>query len=260
MPRFSANLGFLWVDRPLPDRIAAAASAGFAAVECHHPFDHDAAEIRAALAASGVPMLSLNTSYGPGGARDFGVAARPGREAEARAIIDEAIAYAAAIGCPNVNVVPGTTGRSPGSEETFRANLADRAGAAASEGITLLIEPLSPGSVAGAHCSRVEEAVETIAAVGEPNIKVLFDCFHVQTMQGNVTERLRASFDLIGHVQIAAVPGRAEPDHGELDHEWLFRTLDELGYAGWVGAEYHPRSTVEEGLDWFRRARTGSTT
>ena len=122
----------------------------------------------------------------------------------------------------------------------------------------MLIEPLSPASTPDAHCSRVEEAVATIDAVGADNLRVLFDCYHVQMLEGDVLARLEAHLPLVDHVQIAGVPDRSEPDHGELDHPAVFDALDALGYLGWVGAEYHPRGTVEEGLGWFRAA-TGGT-
>ena len=254
MPRFSANLGFLWTDLPLPDRIAAAAAAGFAAVECHQPFAHSSAEIRDALHAAGVPLVSLNTGLGSDPEVHKGVIARPGREAESRRLLGEAIAYAVDVGCERINVVPGATGREAGTEETFRDNLGYGCELASRHGITLLIEPLSPASTPDAHCSLVEEAVATIEGVGADNLRILFDCFHVQMLQGDAIARLRTHLPLVDHIQIASVPDRAEPDHGELDHAALFDVLDDLGYGGWVGAEYRPRGPVEEGLGWFRAA------
>lgn len=251
MPRCSANLGFLWTDRPLPARIAVAAAAGFPAVECHFPYDHPPAEIRAALDAAGVPMVSLNTGLGANARDDFGVAARPGRSAEARALIDQAITYAAAVGCANVNVLAGATGRAPGCEEVFRDNVTYACTQAAAHGISILIEPLSPASAADYHCTNLDDTIATIEAVGAPNLKVLFDCFHIETMQGGAAGRLLGSLAHIGHIQIASVPDRAEPDHGTVDYPALFATLDRVGYAGWVGAEYHPAGRVEDGLGWL---------
>lgn len=252
MPRFSANLGFLWTDRSLPERITAAGAAGFQAVECHFPYDHASADIRDALGAAGLRMVSLNTGLGVNGREDFGVAARPGRADEARDLIAQAIDYAAAIGCANVNVLAGATRRGPGCEAVFRTNLAEACAVAAGHGITMLIEPLSPASAPDYHCTTVDEAIETIEAVGAPNLKVLFDCFHIETIQGDATGRLLDALGHVGHVQMASVPDRAEPDHGTLDYRVLFAELDAAGYEGWVGAEYHPAGHVEDGLAWLR--------
>lgn len=254
MPKFSANLGFLWSDRPLPDRITAAAAAGFEAVECHFPYDVAAAEVRDALLAANVSMISLNTGLGSNGQVDFGVAARPGRETEARELIDQAIEYAAVIGCHHVNVVPGATGRAAGCEDVFRHNLAYAAERAAADGIGILIEPLSAATVPNAHVALLEHGVETVNAVGADNVRLMFDCFHIQLMGGDVTRRFLDHRSLVGHIQIAAVPDRAEPDHGELSYPWMFDVFDTADYDGWVGAEYHPVGAVEDGLGWFRSA------
>ncbi len=256
MPRFSANLGFLWQELELPGRIAAAAAAGFSAVECHFPYQHPADEIAAVLADHGVQMISINTELGANGQEDFGVAAQMGREDEARALLDQAIDYAAAIGAANVNVVPGKTRRRPGTQAVLRRNLEYGAGRAAGVGVTLLLEPLSSKMVPDAHLSLVEHATEAIADVGADNVKVLFDFFHVQSMQGNIAERLEDHLGEVGHIQIAAVPDRGAPDHGELHYPWLFSELDRLGYDGWVGAEYHPTGSTEASLDWFQPYRS----
>lgn len=255
MPRFSANLGFLWTDRPLPEAILAAGRAGFDAVECHFPYEYPTDEITAALDEVGLPMLSLNTALGVNGPDDLGVAARTGRESEARRLIDEAVAYAAAIGCANVHVVAGLTERADPSEATYRQNLDYACRAAAAHDITVLIEPLSAGAAPGYHCSTVEQAVRTIVGVDRANLKIMFDCFHVQSMTGRLAQLLVEHLALIGHVQIAAVPDRGEPDAGEVNYPWLFDELDRIGYAGWVGAEYTPRSTIDAGLGWLAEAK-----
>lgn len=251
MPRLSANLGFLWQDRPLPDRITAAAAAGFSAVECHFPYEFEPEHIASALTQTGLRMISLNTGLGANGQEDFGVIARPDRRSEARELIDQAIDYASRIGCERVNVVPGRTHRAEGCEAEFQANLAYAASKAAPHNIGLLIEPLSAKAVPGAHCSLLKHALDTIDAVGSDNVTVMFDCFHVQTMEGNLAERLESHLDTIGHIQIASVPDRAEPDRGEIDYQWLFQHLDTIGYGGWVGAEYHPATTTDAGLGWL---------
>lgn len=255
MPKFSANLGFLWTELPLPDAIRAAGKAGFDAVECHWPYEFSGDEVNAALAETGFVMIGINTRLGVNGPDDFGVAARPGREAEAHDHIDEAIAYATAIGCRNINVVAGKTGGTAAAEAVFRKNLDYACSRAAPHGLTVVVEPISQRAAPGYHVSLVEQAMETIHAVGADNLKLMFDCFHVQVMQGDLTTRLKAALPHLGHIQFSAVPDRGEPDRGEINYPWLFSELDAMGWTGFLGAEYHPRGTIEEGLGWLKAYR-----
>jgi len=180
MTTFSANLGFLWTDRPLPDAIRAAASAGFDAVECHMPYDVPAADVAAALRETGRSMISLNTRIGDREG-DLGVAALPGREAEAKTYIDEAIAYAVAIDCDRISVVAGRSGRTEAAEQTYRANLGYAAEQAARHDKIILIEPLNTNVAEDYHLLSVDAGVATIEAVGVANLKLMVDCFHTQT-------------------------------------------------------------------------------
>ncbi len=257
MPKFSANLGFLWNDRPLPDAIHAAKAAGFGAVECHFPYAFDAGAVRTALEATGFEMLSLNTQLGVNGPVDFGVMAKPGREAEARGYVDEAIRYATAIGCRRINAVAGKTGTTDEAEAIYRGNLTYACEAAAKHGLTILIEPINQRDAPGYHLRTIEQGIATIEAVGASNLKLLFDCYHTQIMQGDLTERLRASLPHVGHIQIAAVPDRGEPDAGEINYPGLLAAVDAMGWQGFVGAEYHPRGGLEEGLGWLAAYRAG---
>ncbi|WP_374630989.1 hydroxypyruvate isomerase family protein [Pannonibacter indicus] len=251
MPRYSANLGFLWSALPLPQAIRAAKAAGFDAVECHWPYETPAEEVKAALHETGLKMLGLNTRRGDVAAGDSGLAALPGREAEARAAISEAITYAAAIGCGAVHVMAGKAPVTEASEATFRANLAYAAELAAPHGLTILIEPLNRHDASGYFLSNADQALAIIAAVGAPNLKLMFDCYHIQIQQGDVLRRLEAALPHVGHIQIAAVPDRGEPDRGELDYRWLLPRIDALGWSTPIGAEYRPRGgSVEEGLGW----------
>ena len=256
MLRFSANLGVLWTDLLLPAAIDAAAKAGFDAVECHWPFDVPATEVAAALTAANIPMLGLNTRRGDVDAGDFGVAACPGRETEAREYIDEAVAYAAQINAAAVHVMAGRTGQDAEAETTFCDTLAYAAKLAAAHGITILIEPINQRDVAGYHLSTIEAGVATIKQVGRDNIKLMFDCYHTQIMQGDIIRRLEKNLDFIGHVQIASVPDRCEPNSGELCYKEVLLALDAAGYNGYVGAEYRPRKTTSEGLGWFDLAKS----
>ncbi|WP_119168246.1 hydroxypyruvate isomerase family protein [Algihabitans albus] len=265
--RFSANLGFLFTDRPLAQAIQAAASAGFDAVECHFPYDEAEADVRAALTASGLEMLGLNTWPGDRAAGDFGLCALPDRVEEARAAIDQAIAYAEAIGAKAVHVMAGRTGESAeerrAADDVFRSNLAYACDKAAKVGpeLTVLIEPLNLKDVAGYHLTDFSHGAELIAAVGAPNLRLMFDAYHAQIMGGDLTARFTRYRDLIGHVQIAAVPDRGEPGAGEVDLLWLCRWLHEQGWELPVGAEYRPRGATTEGsLAWLTEfQRIGKT-
>ncbi len=253
MPKFSANLGFLWTELSLPDAIRAAHKVGFEAVECHWPYDTDPSLIKSALDETGLPMLGLNTVRGKEG--ENGLSALPGRETEARAAIDQAIAYATEIGAQNIHVMAGFA-QGHEAEATFKANLTYACQQAAPHGITILIEPLNHYDAPGYFLSTSAQAKTIIEAVGQPNLKLMFDCYHLQIMEGDITRRLTDLMPLIGHIQIASVPDRAEPDHGELGHTHLFAHLDALGYAAPIGAEYKPKTTTDAGLGWLpRRSR-----
>lgn len=250
--RYSANLGFLFTDLSLPDAIHAAKKAGFDAVECHFPYDVPAAEVAQALRDTGLTMLGLNTWPGDKAAGDFGLAALPGRMDEARAAISQAVDYAVATGTKAVHVMAGRTDGGAAAEEAFRANLAHACDLAAPHGITILIEPINTRDVQGYHLSRTDHAARIIAALNRPNLKLMFDCYHMQIMQGDLATHLRDLMPVIGHIQIAAVPDRGEPDQGEVDYRWLMRHLAVLEYTGFVGAEYRPRAGTDAGLGWLR--------
>lgn len=248
--KFSANLGFLWSDRPLPEAIRAAQAAGFDAVECHWPFDVPATEVRAALDETGLPMLGLNTRRGDPQAGDNGLAALPGREDEAKAAIDEAIAYARATGTGAVHVMAGYSG-GPRAEETLRENLAYACDAAAPHGIAILIEPLNHYDAPGYFLSSSTQAAAIIHELGLANLKLMFDCYHLQVMEGDLTRRLERHLPIIGHIQIASVPDRGPPDTGELDYRFVLSEIERLGWTRPVGAEYRPQGDTDATLGWL---------
>ncbi len=254
MPRFSANLGFLFADRPDLERIGAAAASGFEAVEMHWPYQVPAAEMRAALARHQVTMLGLNTPVGNAAAGDFGLAALPGRESEFAQAFEQALSYGSAIGATAVHCMAGVVSAddAAAAERTFVANLREAADKAAQASMTILIEPINHRDKPNYFLHHIEQAAAIIGQVGRSNVRIMFDCYHTQIMQGDLTRRLEAYLDVIGHVQIAAVPSRAEPDEGEIDYRDICRTLDQLGYDGWVGAEYKPRGRTEDGLGWLK--------
>lgn len=254
--QFSANLGFLFTAHALPDAVRAAHRAGFDAVECHSPYSVPAPVLRAALAETGLPLLALNTPPGNLAAGDFGLAALPGREAEARAAIDDAVAYAAAVGARHVHVMAGKSGGGPAAEDAFRANLDYACTLAATAGLGVLIEPINQRDVPGYHLSTMDHGAQLIAELGHPHLRLMFDCYHVQIMQGDITRRLERFLPLLGHIQIAAVPDRGAPDHGELHYPHVFATLRALGWAHPIGAEYKPFGPTAASLAWLAAART----
>lgn len=252
MTRFSANLGFLWADRPLPEAIRAAKTAGFDAVECHCPYATPPTEVRAALAETGLPMISLNTRRGEAG--EMGLAALPGRGAEARETVDEALSYARAVGAAKIHVLAGRA-EGPDATAAFRATLTHACAEAAPDGIGILIEPLNRYDAPGYFLKTTDEARAVIEAVGAPNLGLMFDCYHVQIMEGDVTRRLRALLPVIGHIQFASVPDRGPPDRGELDFGHVFGVIRDLGYDAPLGAEYRPAGDTDATLGWIRRFR-----
>ena len=246
--RFSANLGFLWADLPLPDAIRAARAAGFDAVECHWPYEVPVADVRAALAETGLPLLGLNTVRG--GPGESGLAALPGREAEARAAIDQALDYAQAVGAGAVHVMAGTS-EGPQAREVFLANLAYAAERARPQDITILIEPLNRFDAPGYFLSTTDQAVAILRALDMPGVKLMFDCYHVQIMEGDLTRRLERLLPLIGHIQFASVPDRGPPDRGEVDFRHVFEVIARLGWDRPLGAEYKAGADTEATLGWL---------
>lgn len=252
MQGYSANLGFLWPDRPFADRLLAAAAAGFTAVEAHWPYDTPPKTVADLCRRLSLTLLSINTPKGdrPG---DFGLAAQPGRQPEFEAGFARTLDWAAWAGARMIHVMAGVAPDTAETEAVLIENLKRAADLAGAKGITLLIEALNRRDMQGYFHSRVERAAEIIAAAGRPNLRLLFDVYHVGVGQGDVLRRLERMLPLIGHVQIAAVPSRAEPDEGEIDFAVVLRELDRLGYAGWIGCEYRPRGDTDAGLVWRDR-------
>jgi 2-dehydrotetronate isomerase len=249
----SANIAFLFSEQPFLDRIDAAARAGFAAVECQFPYEHAPKDIRAALDGAGIPMLSLNTAPGDRDG-DFGLACDPARRAEFQASVHRSLDYAAALDVPMVHVLAGmvapATEAEAEAEESYLLNMDWAAGEAAKAGRSILTEPLNTRDRPGYFMRRSDQAAHLIRQIGRPNFKLMFDVYHIQIMEGDITRRLERHFDIIGHVQIAAVPSRAEPDEGEINLAHVCAVLQRLGYKGHIGCEYKPRAGTEEGLGW----------
>jgi hydroxypyruvate isomerase len=251
MPRFAANLGHLFTDRPLLARIDGAVAAGFAAIELQTPYDVPAAEVKAAIALNNLTVLGINTPRG-GREGDFGLTAVPGREGEFQAAFAQALDYITAIGGRAIHCLAGvvTPEQRSDAERTFIANLTRAADQAAARGITLLIEPINSRDRPGYFLSRIEHAADIIAQIGKPNVRMQFDFYHAQIMGGDLITRLERYLPVIGHLQCGSVPGRHEPDEGEVNFPAVFEAVDKLGYQGWIGAEYGPRGRTEDGLKW----------
>lgn len=250
--KFSANLGFLWADLPLPDGIRAAKAAGFDAVECHWPYDVPVEDVNAALDETGLTMLGLNTRRGNVEAGDNGLAALPGREGEARAAIDEAIDYAAAINCGSIHVMAGFSD-GPEAHDCFVRNLRYATERASAHDTTILIEPLNSYDAPGYFLKTTAQAIAIINEVSASKLKLMFDCYHVQLMEGDLTNRLTKLLPMIGHIQFAAAPGRGAPGQGEIAFDHIFAHIASLGYDRPLGAEYKPGGPTEATLGWLPR-------
>lgn len=255
MPRLAANVSWLFTERPFEARFAAAAAQGFDAVECLFPYSMEATQCAALLRDCGVTLELINVPAGDWAAGERGLAALPGRESEFDAAIEQARRYAATCGTRRLHAMAGIPPAGSDRErvlDCFAANLRRAARRMSEDGCILMIEPINSRDLPGYALSHLEDAVALIERVGEPGLRLQADLYHLQIMGGDVTRRIMAALALVGHVQVAGVPDRNEPDRGELRHEALFDVLDGHGYEGWVGCEYVPRGLTEDGLGWAR--------
>jgi len=249
--RFAANLAYLFTERPLLERFGAAVAAGFRAVELQFPYDHAPSAVKAELERHGLTMLGVNTALGRSGE---GVAAVPGHEQEFATLFKQALDYVVAIGGCQIHCLAGKVPpeQRPAAETTFIRNLARAADVAREHDVTVLIEPINPRDRPDYFLTRAEQAADIIAKVERPNVRIQFDFYHAQIVGGDLIRRFEKHLPLVGHVQIAAVPSRQEPDEGEVNYPAIFAALDRLGYDGWIGCEYRPRGKTEDGLGWAR--------
>lgn len=246
--KFSANLGFLWTELPLPDAIRAAARSGFDAVECHWPYATPVREVVAALQETKLEMLGLNTHKGNN--TENGLSALPGRETEARAAIDQALNYAVAIKAKSVHVMAGITSQ-PGAHDVFCHNLHYACHLAMPHNIQILIEPLNPHDAPGYFLNDSSQALAIIQQVNHPLLRLMFDCYHYQIIQGDICRSFEQLLPYIGHVQIAAVPTRTQPDTGEINYRYILDKIVKLGWKRPIGAEYKTQGDTEKTLDWL---------
>jgi hydroxypyruvate isomerase len=258
LPKFSANLGFLFADLPFLDRFASAADAGFRAVEYPAPYDHDPQEIARRLDDLGLVQALFNLPAGDWDAGERGLAILPGRVQAFRDGVARALDIAEALNCQRLNCLAGIA--RPGAdrrtlEATLIDNLAFAAEAAARRGVRLLIEPINTRDMPGFFLNRTADALKLIERVGSENLWLQADVYHMQIMEGDLARRLEAAAPRIAHIQIADNPGRHEPGTGEINYRFLLPWVDSLGYDGWVGCEYRPTTTVEASLGWMSAYR-----
>lgn len=256
MPRFAANLSTMFTEHAFLERVAAAAEAGFRAVECQFPYEVEAAALKDRLDAAGVQMVLINTPPGDFAAGERGLAGLPGREVEFAAGLEQALAYAETLACPQIHVMAGVLPQGVAREacwQIFKKNLTAAAERASAAGKLLLLEPINTRDIPGYLLNTPDEGAALIAELGLAPVKLQFDFYHAQIMRGDLARSVERHLPVTAHIQIASVPERHEPDRGEVNYPYLFELLDRLGYAGWIGAEYFPAGVTEDGLGWAVR-------
>jgi hydroxypyruvate isomerase len=257
VPRFAANLTLMFNEVPFLQRFGAAARAGFGAVEFLFPYEHDADRLARELHTHRLQNVLFNMPPGDWAAGERGMASIPGREAEFRDGVAHALAYAKALGTLRLHAMAGLLPEGADvahHRAVYVDNLRYACEQAAAHGMTVLIEPINTRDMPGYFLNTLADAHAIREAVCAPNLKVQMDCYHAQIMEGDIATKLRRYLPHIGHIQIAGVPERNEPDTGELNYPYLFRLLDELGYDGWLGCEYRPAAGTVEGLGWLKAA------
>jgi hydroxypyruvate isomerase len=255
MPKFSANLSFLYAELPFLDRFAAAARDGFPAVEYVSPYEHAPEAVAKALADNGLAQALFNLPPGDWAGGERGIGCLPDRIDEFRASVDTAIRYGEAVGCPKINCLAGIAPAGADPVElgaTLVANLKYAAPRLADAGIRLLLEPINLRDIPGFFVSTTQHSERILAAVGSDNLFIQYDIYHTQVMQGDLIPTYDRLRERIAHIQIADNPGRGEPGTGEINYAFVLPELDRLGYDGYVGCEYKPRAGTSAGLGWMK--------
>ena len=253
MPRFAANLSMMFNEHPFLDRFDAAAKAGFTAVEFLFPYEHKPEDIASRLQRNGLKQVLFNLPPGDWNAGEKGFAARPDKFDELRQSLHTALPYAEATGVRRLHMMAGLADRSdPQNVDAFKRSIEWAADFVGDHGIDIVIEPINGRDVPGYFLNDFMFAHDIITELAIPNVGLQFDIYHCQILHGDVTMRLREMMPLIGHIQIASVPSRNEPDGEELNYPFLFAELDRLGYENYVGCEYRPAGDTVAGLGWFK--------
>ncbi|MET0256325.1 MAG: 2-oxo-tetronate isomerase [Luteibacter sp.] len=251
MPRFAANLTMMFNEYAFLDRFDAAAAAGFRSVEFLFPYDHPVEEVVARVRRNALSVVLMNLPAGDWAAGERGMAALPGRAGDVRDALDRAMPYIHALEVPRVHLMAGLAGDEPAHWQAYREAIRWCAERLAAIDRELLIEPVNRRDMPGYFMSDVDAALALIDELRLPNLRLQLDLYHTQVIHGDVTTRMRRAMPVLGHVQVASVPSRHEPDGEELNYPYLFAELDRLGYAGHVGCEYRPRARTEDGLGWL---------
>jgi hydroxypyruvate isomerase len=253
MPKFAANLTMLFGEMPFLDRFAAAKAAGFSGVEYLFPYDFEKAVLRENLQQYGLTQVLHNLPAGNWAAGERGIAVLPDRVDEFRDGVRRAIDYAKALDCRQVNCLAGVVPAGADASElneVLLKNLRFAADALSRERIRLLIEPINTLDIPGFFLNRTEQAAQIVSDVQSDNLFIQYDIYHMQVMEGDIARTVQKHLARIAHIQLADNPGRNEPGTGEINYPFLFRHLDQIGYRGWIGCEYKPRTTTVEGLGW----------
>ncbi len=261
MPKFCANLSMLFNEQPFLDRFAAAARAGFKGVEFLFPYAASKADLSECLAANGLTQVLFNLPPGNWDKGERGIACHPDRASEFKDGIGQAIDYAKALGCRMINCLAGIAPRDVPREkvwETLVSNVIFAAAALEREGILLVIEPINLYDIPGFFLNRSADGIAVIEASKSTNVKLQYDLYHMQRMEGELAATSEKLLPRIGHIQLADNPGRNEPGTGEINYPFLFSHLDRIGYTGWIGCEYRPKAGTVEGLGWFKAALAGA--
>jgi len=251
MPKFAANLSFMFTEVPFGDRFEAAAKAGFRAVEFLNPFELPKDDLVARLKGNGLTQALFNMAHGDFAKGERGMSALPGREAEFEKAVAAALEYAEATGCKRLFAMAGLLHHGA-NRATYVRNLRTAAKMLAGSGIDVIIEPINTRDIPGYFLNKTGDARSIIHEVGEPNVGLQFDLYHRQIMEGDVAMAIAEFAPLARHYQIASPPDRGEPDVGEMNYAYLFKLIDETGYNGWIGCEYKPRGATIDGLKWTK--------
>ncbi|MDE0038213.1 MAG: TIM barrel protein [Gammaproteobacteria bacterium] len=254
MPRFAANVSTMFPDLPVAERFAAARAIGFEAVEYLFPYGESPEEIKRCLRDTGIRVILLNTPLGDASSGERGLAAVPDRQADFKHHFEQSLGYARTLDVPMIHAMAGVVPEEQrtDAEVVFAENVRHAADVAATHGIRILLEPLNHEDTPGYFLTLTAETRRLIQAIGRDNVRLQYDLYHRQIMEGNLARGLADNIDLIAHIQFSSVPGRHEPQFGEVNMPYLFEVCDRLGYHGWIGCEYRPMTTTSDGIGWGR--------
>lgn len=251
MVKLAANLSMMFQDLPFLDRFEAAEAAGFSGVEFMFPYDNDPADVAARAQKCGLEVVLFNLPAGDWAGGERGIAALPDRLEEFRAGVARGLDYARALGCPRLHLMAGKAPASTECRSTLVANIVHAAELAAADGVEILIEPINTRvDIPGYFYGTTNDALSVMDEAARGNVRLQYDIYHMQIMEGDLARTIERLLPRIGHMQLADNPGRAEPGSGEINYPWLLSHIDALGYDGWIGCEYRPAGVTKAGLGW----------